>query len=107
MQHEAAVLADKWQRQGGPQGLAVGLARGPAAVGAVGFANRQDYAAIGAVTNLAARLCAEAGAGEVWLSASVQQAVAGRFELRALPVLHLKGFAQPVQAWRCLGRHGG
>ena len=106
MQCEAGVLAAQWQSTGGPRGLAVGLARGPAAVGAIGFDGRQDYAAIGAATNLAARLCAEAGVGEVWLSARVQQAVAGVFELQALPPLQLKGLAQPVQAWSCMGRNG-
>ena len=106
MQREAGVLAAQWQSTGGPRGLAVGLARGPAAVGAIGFDGRQDYAAIGAATNLAARLCAEAGVGEVWLSARVQQAVAGVFELQALPPLQLKGLAQPVQAWSCMGRNG-
>ena len=106
MQREAGVLAAQWQSTGGPRGLAVGLARGPAAVGAIGFDGRQDYAAIGAATNLAARLCAEAGVGEVWLSARVQQALAGVFELQALPPLQLKGLAQPVQAWSCMGRNG-
>lgn len=105
MQREAGVLAAQWQSTGGPRGLAVGLARGPAAVGAIGFDGRQDYAAIGAATNLAARLCAEAGVGEVWLCGSVQQAVAGAFELQALAPLQLKGLAQPVRAWSCLGRN--
>ncbi len=106
MQRAARALAEQWQRSGGPLGLAVGLARGPAAVGAVGFEGRQDYAAIGAATNLAARLCAEAGLGEVWLSASVRHAVAADFELQALAPLQLKGFVQPVQAWCCAGRSG-
>ena len=104
MQREAAVMALQWQRNGGPRGLALGLARGPAAVGAVGFEGRQDYAAIGAATNLAARLCDQAGVGEIWVSDSVRQAVHGAaFELLPLPPLQLKGFAQPVPAWRCHG----
>ncbi len=107
MQRVAAVMAALWQRNGGPRGLAVGLARGPAAVGAVGFEGRQDYAAIGAATNLAARLCDHAGEGEVWVSASLQQAVLGSFEMQPLAALQLKGFAQPVQAWRCHGQAAG
>jgi len=100
MQAAAARLAPGWQRDGGPQGLAIGVARGLATLGAVGFEGRLDYAAIGPVTNLAARLCAEAGAGEVWLSAAVRAEIDGRFGLQALPPLALKGFAQPVPAWR-------
>ena len=37
------------------------MAQGYATLGRVGFEGRFDYAAIGSVTNLAARLCAEAG----------------------------------------------
>ena len=105
MQREAGVMTAQWQSVGGPRGLAVGLARGPAAVGAVGFEHRQDYAAIGAVTNLAARLCSEAGAGDIWCSASVCDAVAGQgFVLQTLAPLQLKGFASPVAACACTGQ---
>jgi DNA-binding response OmpR family regulator len=100
MQAEAARLAEGWRREGGPAGLAIGLARGLAMLGAVGFKARLDYAAIGPVTNLAARLCAEAGAGEVWVCPAVQVQLQGRAELQPLPPLRLKGFAQPVPAWR-------
>ena len=37
-------------------------------MGAIGFEGRLDYAAIGNVTNLAARLCAEAGAAQILIS---------------------------------------
>jgi len=102
MQREAADMAALWQLEDGPDGLAIGIARGVATLGALGFEARLDYAAIGSVTNLAARLCAEAGAGEVWVSAPVADETNGRWPLRALPPLTLKGFAQPVLAW-CLG----
>ena len=47
-------------------GFGVGIAQGYATLGRIGFAGRFDYAAIGSVTNLAARLCAEAGPGRCW-----------------------------------------
>lgn len=100
MQAQATRLAQDWRRHAGPEGLAIGIARGVATLGAVGFEARLDYAAIGPVTNLAARLCAEAAAGEVWVSAPVQQQLQGRAEMQALPLLTLKGFALPVPAWR-------
>jgi class 3 adenylate cyclase len=103
MQAQAAHLAQDWQRHAGPEGLAIGIARGVATLGAVGFEARLDYAAIGPVTNLAARLCAEAAAGEVWVSEPVQQQLQGRADMQALPPLVLKGFALPVQAWRVCG----
>ena len=39
----------------------VGIAQGHATLGRIGFEGRSDYAAIGSVTNLAARLCARGG----------------------------------------------
>ena len=50
-------------RDGHDLGFGVGIAQGYATLGAIGFEGRYDYAAIGTVTNLAARLCAEAAAG--------------------------------------------
>jgi adenylate cyclase len=102
MQGRAAELARAWRRDSGPEGLAIGVARGLATLGTVGFEARLDYAAIGPVTNLAARLCAEAPAGQVWVSQAVHlalQALPDRPAAQALPPLQLKGLAQPVQAW--------
>ena len=39
-------------------GFGIGIAQGHATLGRIGFEGRSDYAAIGSVTNLAARLCA-------------------------------------------------
>ena len=44
------------------------IAQGVATIGAIGFEGRRDYAAIGNVTKVAARLCAEAGAGQILIS---------------------------------------
>ena len=41
----------------------------------IGFEGRVDYAAIGSVTNLATRLCAEAGGGQLLISQRVFAAV--------------------------------
>lgn len=46
-------------------GLGAGIATGPVVLANVGAAARMDYTVIGATVNLAARLCAEARAGEV------------------------------------------
>jgi len=44
----------------------IGIAQGYATIGAIGFEGRLDYGAIGTVTNLAARLCGEAGGARSW-----------------------------------------
>src|SRR5439155_21463729 len=50
----------EWRRQGHELDVSVGIAKGYATIGAIGFEGRSDYAAIGSVPNLAARLCTEA-----------------------------------------------
>ena len=53
-------LAESWARQGHDLAMGIGIAQGYATLGRIGFEGRHDYAAIGSVTNLAARLCADA-----------------------------------------------
>ena len=60
MRDRVDELATRWRRQGHDLGFGVGIAQGYATLGRVGFEGRWDYAAIGTVTNVAARLCAAA-----------------------------------------------
>jgi len=93
-------LALGWRKQGWELGLGAGIAQGYATLGAIGFEGRWDYGAIGTVTNLAARLCAEAPAGELWVAARVHAAIEALVEAEPLPPLALKGFQRPVGAAR-------
>ena len=86
----------------GDLGAGIGIATGYATLGLMGFESRQDYAAIGTVTNLAARLCGEATHTEILLSQRVAGAVENLVTLEALGPLALKGFARPVPAFRVL-----
>lgn len=63
MQEAFVKLAAEWSKRGINLGLGCGIAEGYATLGEIGFEGRWDYAAIGTVTNFAARLCAEAVAG--------------------------------------------
>ncbi len=58
-------LAARWLRNGHDLPLGIGIAQGFATLGRIGFEGRFDYAAIGSVTNLAARLCSDAGPWQV------------------------------------------
>src|SRR5205823_9338609 len=80
--HEAFVPISKHchKRSGFELGLGVGIAQGYATLGAIGFEGRWDYAAIGNVTNLAARLCAEAKAGQILADRKTMAALEGVFE---------------------------
>ncbi len=96
----AAGLEPCWAARHGPRGVGIGIAKGIATVGAIGFESRLDYAAIGTVTNLATRLCAEAQAGEVLVSREIWADVEGRGYAAQANDLVLKGFAQPVRCYR-------
>ena len=94
----ADVLA-RWRRRGYELGLGVGVARGYSTLGSIGFEGRHDYTAIGAVVNLAARLCAEASDGEILISQRAAAELDGLAELKELPELQLRGFPEPTPAW--------
>lgn len=93
-------LAAGWRKQGWELALGAGIAQGYATLGAIGFEGRWDYAAIGTVTNLAARLCAEAQPGDILVTARVHAAVEAGVEADLLTPLTLKGFQRPVPAVR-------
>jgi adenylate cyclase len=103
MQREVALLAAGWKKRGYNLLMGVGIAQGFATIGGIGFEGRIDYGAIGTVTNLAARLCSEAGGGEVLMSQRVLGALDGSSRTEPAGELVLKGFARPVPAFRLIG----
>jgi class 3 adenylate cyclase/putative methionine-R-sulfoxide reductase with GAF domain len=99
-----APIAARWSKRGFELGLGVGIAQGYATLGAIGFEGRRDYAAIGPVTNLAARLCGEAQGGQILADSKTMAALEGAFEFDAVKPLALKGFPQPVPAFALVGQ---
>jgi class 3 adenylate cyclase len=95
-----STLTVKWRRLGYDLGLGIGIAKGFATIGGIGFEGRWDYGAIGTVTNLAARLCGEAKGGEILVSTRLAPELEGLAETEELAPLTLKGFARPVSALR-------
>jgi adenylate cyclase len=99
MRDAVRVLADGWTRRGHDLTLGVGIAQGFATLGRIGYEGRFDYAAIGSVTNLAARLCGEA---EPWQVLSSQRVF---YAAEPVPVgvevgaLELKGFSRPIRVF--------
>ncbi len=103
MRDRVAALGAAWQKRGYDLALGVGVAEGYATLGAIGFEGRWDYGAIGTVTNLAARLCGEARAGQILVSSRVAGAVEDLVELEAVGPISLKGFLRPVATFNVLG----
>jgi class 3 adenylate cyclase len=99
----AAGLAAGWRKRGYELDVGLGIAKGYATIGAIGFEGRWDYGAIGTVTNLACRLCGEAAPGQVLASPRVVAAVEGLVEAAPVGDLVLKGFSRPVAAFELRG----
>ena len=97
------ALAAGWRRQGYELGMSVGMAQGFATIGSIGFEGRWDYGAIGSVTNLAARLCAEAKGGQTLVSRKALASIEHLVVAEALGEFSLKGFSRPVPAFNVTG----
>ena len=69
----------------------------------IGEGAAQEQTVVGETPNLAARLQALAAPGSVVISQATRRLVGGLFELADLGPQRLKGFAEPLAAWRVEG----
>jgi len=99
LREEMDLLMPVWSKRGYDLDFGVGIALGYATCGEVGFEGRSDYAAIGAVTNLAARLADEATGGQVLISKRLYAEVEQDIEVEPAGEFALKGFRRPVAAF--------
>jgi adenylate cyclase len=99
MRSRARDLAEGWAKAGHDLALAMGIAQGYATLGQIGFEGRFDYAAIGTVTNLAARLCGEAAPWQILVSQRVHAAAEDIVVSQPVGELTLHGFSKPVRAF--------
>ena len=103
MRQRVQELADGWQRRGYELAFGVGIAQGYATLGRIGFSGRFDYASIGNVTNVAARLCAEAAPWQILVTQRVNAAAEDLVVSRFVGELSLRGFSRPVRAFEVSG----
>jgi class 3 adenylate cyclase len=99
MRISLAELGAQWGRQGHQLGFGIGIAHGYATLGRIGFEGRFDYAAIGTVVNLAARLCARAADNQILIDRKVLAAVDAIFVTEPAGELMLKGLHRPTAAF--------
>lgn len=81
-------------------GFGAGINTGPAIVGNIGTAELMNYTCIGDTVNVAARLQAEARAGEILLSGASFEAVRDGVEVEELGAIHVKNRAEPVSVYK-------
>lgn len=103
LRDSVARLAESWRKLGYQLGCGLGIAQGYATIGTIGFPGRQDYGVVGAVNNLAARLCAQAAAGQVLVSQRVFGRVEDKVVAEPVGELTLKGIQAPVMAYNVIG----
>ena len=79
-----------------PRGLSV-------SAGAIGFEGRWDYACIGSVTNLAARLCGEAKGGQILTNQKTLSRVEDAVQFDLLGEVSMTGITHPVPVFNVTG----
>jgi DNA-binding response OmpR family regulator len=99
LREEMALLTPQWRKRGYDLGFGAGIALGYATCGEVGFEGRYDYAAIGAVTNLASRLADEAADGQILIAQRLHAEVEDAVDVEPAGNFTLRGFTRPVAAF--------
>ena len=102
LREEMAELTAQWRKRGYELDFGAGIALGYATCGEVGFEGRSDYAAIGAVTNLASRLGDEARRGQILIAQRLYAEVEEAIDVEPVGELTLKGFQRPEPAFNVL-----
>jgi len=92
MRGRVEALVPAWRKRGYDLHFGVGIANGIATLGA-----------IGSVSNLAARLCAEAKPGQILVPRTTLSDVEGLVTVESVGELVLKGFAKPVSTFDVQG----
>jgi class 3 adenylate cyclase/predicted ATPase len=100
----AAAVSSMATGTGNLLAVRIGIATGLVVVGdLLGEGAAKEEAVTGETPNLAARLQQAAEPGTVVIADSTRRLVGDLFELAGLGSLLLKGFAEPVLAWRVVG----
>lgn len=98
-----AAIPEVSARVGRPVGVHIGVAGGQVVASRTGSASYSEYTVTGNAANLASRLTSAAASGEILVSDETRGALAERFDCAAAGTLTIKGFAEPVRAWRLCG----
>jgi DNA-binding response OmpR family regulator len=94
-------LKARWTQKGYEMSLTygVGISTGFATLGMMGFEGREDYTAIGVVTEIAPRLCREARPGEILLDARTQSRLNSDTRVKPRGAIVLKDIDRSVETF--------
>ena len=103
MRREMRTLRQKWRLMGfDGLDIRIGITTGYCHVGNFGSNNRLSYTLIGKEANLASRLEAVAGKGEIFISESTHDYISHDYDCEYAGAFQLKGFDSKVSAWQVL-----
>lgn len=80
--------------------MGIGVSTGIVTAGNIGSPRRLDYTVVGDAVNVAARLVAVAGGGEILVTQATAAELGLGFECTPMPPLLVKGKAQPLSVFR-------
>jgi len=104
MQESVKRYAEQGQQLNGvPLAIRVGLNSGEIVVRVVRNDLHMEYAAVGETVHLAARMEQAANPGSVFTTANTVRLAEGYIDVKPLPSLPVKGFAEPVTAYEVIG----
>lgn len=92
-----------WHELGHHLGLGIGVAAGHATIGMVGFEGRYEYTPLGSVVNMAARLCGQAGAGQILITQPVRAETEEIAETGPMGDIAFKGISKPTPVHQVVG----
>lgn len=107
MQEAFLALRAGWTQGGRELGLGIGVSSGPASLGVLGYEGHWQYSSIGTVTNLAARLCADATHGQVLATQGVVERAPGVGVVQALGARAYKGIRLPLAVFNVAAADAG
>ena len=96
-------LNSNWKKRGYDLGFGIGVDKGYATLGRIGFEGRFDYAAIGTVTNTASRLCDSAHPDQILISQKVLVDVEDIVSVEMIGDLVLKGLHRSINTYNVVG----
>ncbi len=101
MQQALQQLNARWRRQGRPAlAVGIGLNAGEVFAGNIGSERRLEYTVIGDAVNTAARLCSQAGPGEILIAEPLHMGLSQPPPVSSLTPVPLRGKSRPVPVYR-------
>ena len=95
------------EKEQAPLAVGIGIHSGPLVAGYIGSSKALSYTVIGDVANTSARLCAVALAGQIIVSETTHDKLAGKFEVEELQPARVKGKEKPLRVFNVLRSRPG